>query len=201
MTTSCRYARREDRSCTTCGHCHVCGAQVAGLSTLDAITAHDFKVHQAYEDSKIARRREAMGHVLCAICGIEEATQWDHIVPVRHGGGGTDEPCNMQPACAECNRKKSDGYDIRKCRHCAQNYPGMAEWLEANAEVPDWNDVRVVTNSVTYGGPGGDSREAGRSRALDPSERDDLVVSATPSTSPSGCRSASCSSTAPSWPG
>ena len=142
---------------------------MAGLSTLDAITAHDFEAHLAYEDSKEARRRAAMGHVLCAICGLHQATQWDHIVPVRHGG--TDDHSNLQPACAECNRKKSDGYDIRKCRHCAQNYPGVAEWLEANVEVPDWNDVRVVANSVTYGGPGVIvGRLAGRERWIPLSE-------------------------------
>ena len=42
----------------------------------------------------------------CAECGSNFDLQYDHILPVAHGGATTIE--NLQLLCAECNRRKSD---------------------------------------------------------------------------------------------
>lgn len=44
------------------------------------------------------------GH--CVECGGSFNLQYDHILPVAHGGATTLE--NLQLLCAECNRSKSD---------------------------------------------------------------------------------------------
>jgi hypothetical protein len=44
------------------------------------------------------------GH--CVECGGNFDLQYDHILPVAHGGATTLE--NLQLLCAECNRRKSD---------------------------------------------------------------------------------------------
>jgi 5-methylcytosine-specific restriction endonuclease McrA len=44
------------------------------------------------------------GH--CVECGGSFDLQYDHILPVAHGGATTFE--NLQLLCAECNRGKSD---------------------------------------------------------------------------------------------
>jgi hypothetical protein len=42
----------------------------------------------------------------CVECGGNFDLQYDHILPVAHGGATTLE--NLQLLCAECNRRKSD---------------------------------------------------------------------------------------------
>lgn len=42
----------------------------------------------------------------CVECGGSFDIQYDHILPVAHGGATTLE--NLQILCAECNRRKSD---------------------------------------------------------------------------------------------
>jgi hypothetical protein len=42
----------------------------------------------------------------CVQCGSSFNLQYDHILPVAHGGATTLE--NLQILCAECNRRKSD---------------------------------------------------------------------------------------------
>jgi len=42
----------------------------------------------------------------CVECGGNFNIQYDHILPVAHGGATTLE--NLQILCAECNRRKSD---------------------------------------------------------------------------------------------
>lgn len=42
----------------------------------------------------------------CVECGGSFDIQYDHILPVAHGGATTLE--NLQRLCAECNRSKSD---------------------------------------------------------------------------------------------
>ncbi|MEX2373973.1 MAG: HNH endonuclease signature motif containing protein [Dehalococcoidia bacterium] len=42
----------------------------------------------------------------CVRCGAQEDLQFDHVIPVAHGGGNTAE--NVQILCGTCNRAKSD---------------------------------------------------------------------------------------------
>jgi 5-methylcytosine-specific restriction endonuclease McrA len=42
----------------------------------------------------------------CVECGSAFNIQYDHILPVAHGGATTLQ--NLQILCAECNRRKSD---------------------------------------------------------------------------------------------
>jgi hypothetical protein len=42
----------------------------------------------------------------CRVCGSSFDLQYDHILPVAHGGATTVE--NLQLLCADCNREKSD---------------------------------------------------------------------------------------------
>lgn len=53
------------------------------------------------------------GNELCAICGVAQATEVDHIIAPSKAGHGTDEywrlfwdQCNWQPACKPCNSRK-----------------------------------------------------------------------------------------------
>jgi len=43
----------------------------------------------------------------CAVCGIDELLQFDHVIPVALGGASTPE--NLQLLCAPCNREKGAG--------------------------------------------------------------------------------------------
>jgi 5-methylcytosine-specific restriction endonuclease McrA len=42
----------------------------------------------------------------CVECGANFDLQYDHVLPVAHGGATTVE--NLQLLCADCNRRKSD---------------------------------------------------------------------------------------------
>jgi len=42
----------------------------------------------------------------CVECGGAFDLQYDHILPVAHGGATTLQ--NLQLLCADCNRRKSD---------------------------------------------------------------------------------------------
>jgi hypothetical protein len=42
----------------------------------------------------------------CVECGASFDLQYDHVLPVAHGGATTVE--NLQLLCADCNRRKSD---------------------------------------------------------------------------------------------
>lgn len=42
----------------------------------------------------------------CVECGSNFDLQYDHVLPVAHGGATTVE--NLQLLCADCNRRKSD---------------------------------------------------------------------------------------------
>jgi 5-methylcytosine-specific restriction endonuclease McrA len=39
---------------------------------------------------------------MCAYCAFRAAIEWDHYIPLKHGGTDTIE--NLFPACQECNR-------------------------------------------------------------------------------------------------
>ena len=43
----------------------------------------------------------------CAVCGVGELLQFDHVIPVALGGGSSPE--NLQLLCAPCNREKGAG--------------------------------------------------------------------------------------------
>lgn len=51
------------------------------------------------------RRIIARDHGLCGICGMPEATQVDHIVPLAEGG--SDEDHNLRAVHPACHRIKS----------------------------------------------------------------------------------------------
>lgn len=40
----------------------------------------------------------------CRSCGSTSELQFDHVIPVAHGGGSTD--ANLQVLCGPCNRRK-----------------------------------------------------------------------------------------------
>ena len=42
----------------------------------------------------------------CVQCGNEDELQFDHVIPVAKGGGGSID--NIQILCGDCNRQKSD---------------------------------------------------------------------------------------------
>lgn len=47
---------------------------------------------------------------LCAYCGIQPATQRDHIIPIARGG--TDSIGNILPVCAACNMSKATSFVV-----------------------------------------------------------------------------------------
>ena len=63
------------------------------------------------------QRTVSTGLMTCFVCQDATATEVDHIVPVKHGGGNTFE--NLGPICLKCNRAKS-----------ATQYPGSPGWDE-----------------------------------------------------------------------
>lgn len=40
----------------------------------------------------------------CRTCGSKSELQYDHVIPVSHGGGSTEQ--NLQILCGPCNRRK-----------------------------------------------------------------------------------------------
>ena len=57
--------------------------------------------------SKWSKLRETVlrrDNRICQMCGIEEATTVDHIIPLSKGG--TDNMDNLQAACKRCNYSK-----------------------------------------------------------------------------------------------
>jgi hypothetical protein len=59
--------------------------------------------------SERRRRKRRRSETHCAWCGVPltpAIAALDHIVPVA--GGGTDDPHNLTPACAQCNSSKCD---------------------------------------------------------------------------------------------
>lgn len=40
----------------------------------------------------------------CCRCGSQQELQYDHVIPVAHGGGSTED--NLQVLCGPCNRHK-----------------------------------------------------------------------------------------------
>lgn len=63
--------------------------------------------HRAKRTRELAQsRRLQLFQGMCAYCGINKATTWDHLVP-RTKGGLTVEG-NLVPACIPCNSSKGD---------------------------------------------------------------------------------------------
>jgi 5-methylcytosine-specific restriction endonuclease McrA len=54
------------------------------------------------EEVRLAVWRRDAGR--CVSCGSKERLQFDHVIPVAFGGGGTVE--NLQLLCATCNGAK-----------------------------------------------------------------------------------------------
>jgi 5-methylcytosine-specific restriction endonuclease McrA len=54
---------------------------------------------------------------VCAYCG-QEATEVDHIIPVKHGG--TDDESNLTAACVRCNRSKGTKSKPGRAQHGPQ---------------------------------------------------------------------------------
>lgn len=54
---------------------------------------------------------------VCAYCG-QEATEVDHIIPVKHGG--TNDESNLTAACVRCNRSKGTKAKPGKAQHGPQ---------------------------------------------------------------------------------
>lgn len=50
--------------------------------------------------------RRAIWDMPCAVCGVRQFIEVDHIIPVTLGG--TRERSNLQPLCWQCNCKKSN---------------------------------------------------------------------------------------------
>jgi 5-methylcytosine-specific restriction endonuclease McrA len=46
----------------------------------------------------------------CRACGSTTELQFDHVIPVAHGGGGNE--ANIQILCGPCNRRKSAGLTV-----------------------------------------------------------------------------------------
>lgn len=63
----------------------------------------------------------------CAYCPAP-ATTWDHLVPVKHGGGTV--PGNIVPACASCNSSKGTR--------------DVIEWLSAHGRVASHDLLDVL---------------------------------------------------------
>src|SRR5262245_39236077 len=56
---------------------------------------------------QVIRRRQLVRQPLCAGCpGLVEATEVDHIIPIKRGGAKRD-PNNLQSLCASCHREKT----------------------------------------------------------------------------------------------
>ena len=40
----------------------------------------------------------------CVRCGLQTELQYDHVIPIAHGGGSTED--NLQILCGPCDRRK-----------------------------------------------------------------------------------------------
>ena len=51
-------------------------------------------------------RKKVKSALCCTVCGSDDRTEIDHIIPVSKGGDSSEE--NLQLLCFTCNRSKSD---------------------------------------------------------------------------------------------
>ena len=106
------------RACSTPG----CPKTAAGPRCADCAAQHQAARdarERAYEASRPtfwrrgynaeyekARRIVMRGSPACALCGVAQATQCDHIVSLADGG--TNEVRNLRPVCRPCHVKRTD---------------------------------------------------------------------------------------------
>jgi len=66
----------------------------------------------------------------CVYCGSSEELTIDHVVPISRGG--KDDPCNVVPACSQCNYDKN----AKKPEDWVVSRFGRRRWQEVQAFLP-----------------------------------------------------------------
>ena len=73
------------------------------------------KIEFVREQNRVRQRRHRKSKLLaitsgnCVYCGSKDNLEIDHIIPISHGGKGTDD--NLVSACRDCNTSKNN-HDI-----------------------------------------------------------------------------------------
>ena len=65
------------------------------------------------------------GNAVCHWCGVNQATEADHLEPTDNGG--TNDISNLVPACKPCNARRGQQYATQKQRAKTLTPQGFAE--------------------------------------------------------------------------
>ncbi|NDJ15058.1 MAG: HNH endonuclease [Acidobacteriia bacterium] len=68
-----------------------------------------------HADYKRNRRLILSDNPVCVLCGVNAATEADHIIEMD--AGGTNDLENLRPVCKPCNARRGQAYRVRKERN------------------------------------------------------------------------------------
>jgi hypothetical protein len=106
-----------------------------GLSLLDRSVKEYYAVRCTGKDlEEIRRYFSENGGYSCIYCGSENATRWDHLIPVSQGGDTVKG--NLVPACGSCDDSKQDR--------------SIEEWLSSGSKkAPDSKHAEAIKDRVS----------------------------------------------------
>ena len=71
----------------------------------------DIRNHAEYKRNRTLLLKD---HPVCVLCGVNAATEADHILEAD--AGGTNALENLRPVCKPCNSRRGQAYRVRKER-------------------------------------------------------------------------------------
>lgn len=100
----------------------------------------DIRNHAEYKRNRTLLLKD---HPVCVLCGVNAATEADHILEAD--AGGTNALENLRPVCKPCNSRRGQAYRVRKERD------GDGQIIGGQTPRPNANDDET-TQSVFSGG-------------------------------------------------